>query len=64
VPGFDHVVLNITAYPVLRTKQRTQINLFMFVKKIGGMAKLVVNRSLIANESNTGVDQQVDLTLK
>jgi hypothetical protein len=64
VTGFDHVVLNVASYTVLRTKQGAKVNRSMLVKEIGGVTKLMVNRSLIANQTNPHVGDQISPILK
>ena len=36
--GFNHIVLDITAYAMLGAKQRLKLYLRMFVKKVRGVA--------------------------
>src|SRR5882724_7415385 len=37
VLGLNHVVLNVTAYPMLRTKQCAQLYCWMLFQKVGNM---------------------------
>jgi hypothetical protein len=50
--GFDHVVLNVAADSVLWTKERRQLDLGVLVKQIGCMAETMVDRCLIADQSD------------
>jgi hypothetical protein len=52
VAGLDHVVLDVAAYSVLRTKQRCQLNVSMLVQQVGGVTKSVIDRRLITNQPN------------
>ena len=58
VAGFDHVVLHVAANAVLWTKQRAQIDVWMIVKKIGGVMKVVIDGCLIADQPGASAFQQ------
>jgi len=58
--GFDHVVLDITAYSVLRPKQGAKIDLLMFMKKISRMSEPMIYRCLVTNEPNSLVADQLE----
>jgi hypothetical protein len=48
----NHVVLYVATNAVLRTKECAKIDVGMFVKEIGSMLVAVVDRGLIANETD------------
>jgi hypothetical protein len=52
VSGLDHVVLNVATNSVLRTKQRFQLNAIMLMQQIRSVVKPVIDRCLIADQSN------------
>jgi hypothetical protein len=62
--SFDHVVLNVTANAVLGPEQRSQIDLWMLMKEIRGVVKVVVDGCLITNKPNPGAPQQVDFVIQ
>jgi hypothetical protein len=54
---FDHIVLHVTPDSMLRPKQGCQVYFRMLVEQIGGVAKSMIDRSLITNEANARVSQ-------
>jgi len=54
VSRLDHVVLHVTAYPVLWTKQRCEIDRRMIEQEICRVAERVIDRSLIADKRYPG----------
>ena len=61
--SFDHVVLNVAPYAVLRPEQSGQVYIFRRTHTVRGMIQLVIHRSLIANQSDTRAAQQVQTRL-
>ena len=64
VTSLDHVVLNIAANSMLRTKQRTQVDLRMMMQKIGSVLIAVIDRCLIADQSHSRATYQGGLLVK
>ena len=58
VTGLDHIVLYVPADAVLWTKQRRDIDVRMFVKQVRDVAKAVIDRCLITNQTDTCALQQ------
>src|SRR5207237_10417217 len=61
VSRLNHVVLHVAANAVLRTEQRNQFNVRMLVEQIGCMAKIMIDRGLIAYQTDAGAAQQIYL---
>src|SRR5882724_4437981 len=67
-PGFsvrrmrrlDHIVLDVATNAVLWSEQGGDIDFGVLVKEVGCMAKAVINRSLIADESDAIPPEQVN----
>jgi hypothetical protein len=45
----DHIILHVSAYPVLRPKERRQIDPALLMKKVCGVTQTVIHRGLIAD---------------
>src|SRR6266511_1389007 len=60
----DHVVLDITAYPVLRPEEGGQIHFITLVKEICRVSKLVVHGGLITDETDSCGTQEPNAYLK
>ena len=57
VTGLDHVVLDVATYSVLWAKQRSQSNVSMLVQQVRSVAIPVIDRRLIADQSDTRASQ-------
>jgi hypothetical protein len=53
VTGLDHVVLHVTPNAVLRTEQRAQIDIRMVMQQVSRVTIRVIDRCLIADQTNT-----------
>ena len=61
---FDHVVLDVTADTVLRAKESCEIYVHMLVKQVGDVAKIVIDRGLIRDETDARAFQHFDLIVQ
>jgi hypothetical protein len=57
VTGLDHVVLDVAANSVLRAKQSSQLDLWVFVDEIGSVTIRVIDGCLIADQPNARVSK-------
>jgi hypothetical protein len=50
VTSLDHVVLNVTAYSVLGTEERSQLNVVMLMQQVRRMTKPMIHGRLITDQ--------------
>jgi hypothetical protein len=59
VGRLDHVVLNVAANSVLRSEERSEIDLRMIEEEIGGVMEAVIDGSLVTDESHARAVEDV-----
>ena len=60
----DHIVLHVTPYAVLRTKERREIDVRMLVKQIRDVPKTVIDRRLITNQTDPRAPHEINSILE
>jgi hypothetical protein len=57
--SLNHIILHVAAYPMLRAKKRSQLEILPLVKEISHVPQIVIHRSLIADEPHPRTLQEM-----